>query len=593
MYLFEITNGETTISLKNTSGVCVEYNRWSPAISGWTRGEYPPVHDSIPVVIRGTSGTDVMQKLRELQRLVDLARRWFSGENVAPVHLRYQQTASSAIFATVIIGGSVIAPSNFTNQENWKTLYPVYLELDRRGQWVTPDTSNIVTNGGFETWAGDPLTPTGWTIAEPLLVARESTIKRTGLYSAKLSNFALFENIQQFVPARNGQSVKVSAWIYVESGDARMMVYTFDVTPTQTIVEEIGSWVYVEVEAVAGYSTIESDYGVLVLFTWNGGAGSVFYVDDVSVTILNESGESGDIATADGITNGDGAVLVFPATPEPFPSPTTITITNYLAGLRHPQAFVVVSAAGNIRLINAELLTVSAPFSIVAETAAYARGGKVLRFTPTNTAEQSVTFSIAAPGNLFRPGRAAVFANVRNNFAVPDYTLRCLSAMPGGKYLTRPVLVGAEANGSPRWIFLGTLPIQASNTLSVLIRASAASGTFDINSFAVVSLDDGSTSIVSIDQTDGVGNSSAITAVINHQILTDPTPGVNVIYDTRVTRWSARGDIAVYTQANALTAVLLATGGASTENRWRQEASAAVIENDWTASRLPGRLSPE
>ena len=115
----------------------------------------------------------------------------------------------------------------------------------------------------------------------------------------------------------------------------------------------------------------------------------------------------------------------------------------------------------------------------------------------------------------------------------------------------------------------------------------------DIDTVVLVNLDD-EPAIVSVDQGENTGTSTAVGLVVNHHTLTEQSPKVEVIIDgTAVTGWSARGKIAIYTDAPEIEAVLLATGGDTSVDHWRQVTSAAVIANDWTASRLPGRLVAE
>jgi hypothetical protein len=137
------------------------------------------------------------------------------------------------------------------------------------------------------------------------------------------------------------------------------------------------------------------------------------------------------------------------------------------------------------------------------------------------------------------------------------------------------------------------LPLGGLSNFFVAIQADAAAGTLDIDEFVIVSLDDGLTSVVSIDPGQNTGSSNSAILVVNHGTLTLQTPRVELEVSNQVDGWSARGDIAVYTDAAQIEAILLATGGASTVNRWRQESGAAVVANDWTASRLPGRLVAE
>ena len=164
--LFEITDGATTINLIDNAAICIyPYDGYNPRIARTLGGgEYETVQDVIRFRIKGTTGTQVLERLNQLSQLVEQARRFALGERVAPVVLRFQQTVTSAIFTVLVLGGSVTAPANFVQQENWKVLFPVTVELERRGRWLKPDPTNLVTNGSFENWTGDPLLPNNWTV---------------------------------------------------------------------------------------------------------------------------------------------------------------------------------------------------------------------------------------------------------------------------------------------------------------------------------------------------------------------------------------------------------------------------------------------
>jgi len=611
MYLLEITDGETTIDLIDDDGVCLEYNAWAPAVSGWLRGGYPDVHESIPVHVRGASGTAVMVRLRELTRLIDQARRFAMGEDLRPVLLRYQQTVSSVVWVVMIIGGTVDAPSNFTNQENWKTLFPVYLEIDRRGQWLTPDGSGVVINGDFEDWSGDPLEPDDWTI-EQGVVERESTIVYEGSYSVKLDageGEASSSEIWQVVDGLSvGSAVAISGRVKVTGGALGnppllfVNVYGGDSPASIDFTSLSGDpWQYFSITVTAAEGTGTGQpwgafTGVVISFLASMPGGTVAYVDNVRAYLVEDSGEVGDVATADDVDNGDLAVLSFTTGREPYLSPTKVVVQNVRFGSNHPPAVLIVAnEPDRIKIVDSDDFgwPIDGPFTEVTDTATFARGGKVARFTPVSTSAVNLTVR-EYDLEFYSIKRVAIWANVRNNSATTTFTMRVFSYAPGGTSYARPILISGDATPSPQWRYLGSVASNRDGSFFISITPSAASGTLDIDSVALVALD-GHVAIATIDQSANVGVSEKSALIMNHRALTGVTPQIEVFQKSNITEWSGRGEIAIYTNGSTLEGVLLATGGDDNVNRWRQSAdtSEAVIENDWIASRLPGRLTPE
>jgi hypothetical protein len=599
MYLLELTDGETTINLKDSAGICVEFNAWAPAISGWLRGGYPDVHESIPVQIRGTSGTAVMIRLREVTRLIDQARRFALGENLRPVLLRYQQTVSSAIWVALIIGGTVDAPPNFTNQENWKTLYPVYLEMDRRGQWLTPDQTNLVTNGGFEDWTDDE--PDDWTIVQGV-PEEENTIVYEGGASLKMvANSGTMTNVEvvQIVALPAGTEVVVSlrAMITDITPGGFLLFMVHGAGSSQMFIAEEDIWQYAAMKITAGTSAEYGGFtGVAISVLAPAPAEIVAYVDDVQMMIVEESGEAGDVATDTAVTNGDIATLSFATGKEPYLSPTKVIVKGVRFGVNHPPAVMLVANEPNrIKVVDSDDFgwLMGAPFTEETDTAAFALGGKVARFTPTTT--DSVNLTVRDYDlEFYSIKRVAIWANVRNNSSTTTFTLRAYSFAPGGTSYARPILIAGDATPSPQWRYLGAVASNRDGSFFVTLTPSAASGTLDIDSIVLVALDR-HVAITAIDQSANIGTTATGDLILNHRALSGVAPQVEVLQDGLTTEWGGRGEIAIYTSGSTLEGVLLATGGDDNVNRWRQSAGAseAVVENDWTASRLPGRLTPE
>jgi hypothetical protein len=526
--------------------------------------------------------------------MLDQANRFAQGENVKPVTLEWRQGASTTLWHVLVLGGKAQAPGTFVSQADYKLLFPVSVQIVRRGQWLTFDSTNLALNGGFETWTGSPLVPSNWTLtlAGSAAVGRESTIVDAGTYSAHATIFGTGDSISQLVvAAEEGFSYRVTARVYVVLEGVTMTLtgdggWVKDFFQTETVdFLDADRWVTVSAVAVAGATGITISFAGLA-------AGSEFYVDSVSVTSYSEvSGDAGDLATAAAVDNGDVAALGFTGGTTAIIAPTKLIIEHGGMGTYNLDSYLALTET-NIRAINSSTLDASwgAAFVSTADSAAYARGGNVLRYTPTVTTEVINTLT---GDDLER--RAAVFVKVRNNSSTASYTIRGGVRQPSIDVWNQPVVVAPQAAARPETIYLGEVTFSPPSLIRIGITASATgAGTLDIETFYIVDLSSGESSIIRLGRDSGaVGVPGNRFITVNHNALTGLEPNVTVTTVTGVSNWTARGKLSVYTRSPNLQAVFLGTGSNTTLNTWRQVLTTTVIANDWTASRLPGVLIPE
>jgi hypothetical protein len=289
-------------------------------------------------------------------------------------------------------------------------------------------------------------------------------------------------------------------------------------------------------------------------------------------------------------------------------SPTRLALTNYgwghFGNVWFHGGFMLlgepVGGSAPIMILAAEGGTATG-YTAVADAAANARGGSVLRYSPTGTTEtiSGPIFSLSAslPGNT---RLASIFANVRPSATV-SFSMRVAHNTSGFLAYTRPVQIPANANAYPYWVFCGTVQISITNqaTFFLYTTATAGSSSMDIDSLVIADVD--AVQVVGLpgpgDDDERTGTGAASTLTHNHNLLTDLAPEFNFAsnptYDIRYD-----GDAVFTTRAASLYGLLLATGGGSTGsagNEWRQAntTSDAVLSNTWTATRRTAYRVPE
>jgi hypothetical protein len=242
--------------------------------------------------------------------------------------------------------------------------------------------------------------------------------------------------------------------------------------------------------------------------------------------------------------------------------------------------------SGDITVVNAESLSPGAPYSSFNDSAKFARNTNVLRFTPAGTSEVSTGFTTISP-TTYRV--FAIYANIRNNSSSTSFKLR-VGILADRNYYT-PSFPIAPFSGAafPLWYHVGTLACATDPTgLAVLLTASAAAGTIDIDSIVLVNLTTSQNRVLKIIQTNDVSGTQTLT--IDHSWLTRLFP--LVFWQNALHPRSYEGDPAVFSAGGIPVALSMQTGGASTRDRWRAESGGSVLNHTLTLTRYLGYLSP-
>jgi len=154
MQTLQISDGTTTVSLISGSALYLAASGWSlgvapPQVSDLGgRGPYDDITESITVT---ATGANAIPDLRSILRLLDQARRWARGEDVAAVTLR-MRIDGSTLAAGVVLHAAILGPEGGGGglPSDWADLLlineisAITIAFRRRGLWLNP-TSTAVT----------------------------------------------------------------------------------------------------------------------------------------------------------------------------------------------------------------------------------------------------------------------------------------------------------------------------------------------------------------------------------------------------------------------------------------------------------------
>lgn len=248
-------------------------------------------------------------------------------------------------------------------------------------------------------------------------------------------------------------------------------------------------------------------------------------------------------------------------------------------------------AASRLVVIEAELLTPNSGYSTSADSTNKARGGVVLRYTPSvTTFQDSATLTVfSSSDNDAR--RWGVFLNYRNNSTAAGYRVKLRM-----DNVFTPELVVPEGTSNPTWAYLGaaarSVPLQ---TIELFVKASAASGSIDFDSIVLLAMDDETTARAVAPVMNEYGGTTVYPpqpAYIDHQLLSRQSAAVWVDIGFDPTQ-GYRGDAVLMMRGAAVVAAWLGSQE-TTSTYWRvTDTAGTVISNTFTATRLQARLTPE
>lgn len=265
-----------------------------------------------------------------------------------------------------------------------------------------------------------------------------------------------------------------------------------------------------------------------------------------------------------------------------------------------PPSFLAFAYTGTngdiITVVEAETLsTGSAPWSSVADSANNASSTNVLRYTPSGTTTQ--TTAIVSPSATLQLHRTyAVLATVRSSTTTTTWGIRPVGYELGTTspaYGDRYELSGTTA---AQVVSFGTIRMTTGlYGIALQVDASAASGTLDIDTIALVSIDQPTSSVIAVQETDvqGVGSLMATTVSngywwLNTGALVWAQGGGSFNQPLQAT-----GDIGTLSTQSSVSALWLAVDG-GTSTKWRPTTTTtALVNGAFAFIRQPAYVTPE
>lgn len=235
-----------------------------------------------------------------------------------------------------------------------------------------------------------------------------------------------------------------------------------------------------------------------------------------------------------------------------------------------------VAAGTRIVVMPAEAFAPNLDFTSVSDSANYARGNSVLRFTPSGLPYQDIE-SLAPAGYTYnsRVKRWGVFVNYRNNSATTSFrvwaSLWHYYNAGGTGHIETPALVVPAGASSPRWAFVGSATVPDSlSRVSLHMEASAASGSLDVDDVVLMALDHSDSDIALRFGGASGAISLTTTLIVDPAVLSRLTPAVH-IFENNSSLWlTYQGDAHLSMRENAqVVAVTWLTDGYSSSNYWR------------------------
>lgn len=280
-------------------------------------------------------------------------------------------------------------------------------------------------------------------------------------------------------------------------------------------------------------------------------------IDGVKLRFKRSGLWLGDTQTASGTSGANPTVqtITWSATPPGGISPYLLRLNNlpFQGGMQG--SFVLVGQGMSI--IHAESAAGGSGFTSQSDPTKHALNGNVLRYTPSGTSSQTRIFTGGGPwasedflGNTF-----AVFFNYRNNSATTSFRVRF--SHPAYFYsATNETIIPGGLN-DPMWTYGGmlTVPTEELGQLAVTIQASAASGSLDIDSVAVLNMSTPDARAIRVTLLSSAGGLNQ-NVVIDHRSLTRTMP--SVFWGSEGSPYGYTGDIHLYTPYPRIRAMWLA-----------------------------------
>ncbi len=619
-----LTDGVTDLSL--TDGVNYSLMRgWSPQIAGLRldalggSSEYEDVREAPPLIVRGTTAAICYRNLQALYSLLDQAERWWRGEKVNPVLLRYAPQGSIAGPLSALVIGSdagqqrqqqlVALPTTYDQAGMVYEIDGVQPSILRRGQWLLPSyaVDNMISNSDF--WNGT----TGWTVYPSGTVG---VVPFASAYGGKPGDEGglafgqaavpvgqtLVDLYQSSLPLTSGVTYTVSfaGEATNVTGGATIQVYLSSAVGTTISniapVTLLGaSGIHAGRHAATLTATASAANGRLN-FQMNGQAvGSLLSIAEVimaadpSATDWHRTTAEDTVSSvSSSVANGQVMSGAWPAALGAH-SPVALSVTQ-AAGTEPLYGFYLIAAdARKLQVLEAEQLYIggASGWNVQADASNHASGGSVLRVTPagvTTVSQQSTAFFATNPPASTRLG---FFATVRNNSSATWQ----LQVVLSGINVYTPVTYIDGSLSTPQALYLGEVASQTIDTSTAMalvasVIGSPSGASLDIDCVWMLALDDPASAVVSM-RNPGAAVYARLT--IDPAALTSVQPLVQLVTASGVVYPSYAGDPYLLSNGGTIAVAIIAPQGSN----WRTMNGATAMTTTVQATRLPAFVTPQ
>lgn len=278
------------------------------------------------------------------------------------------------------------------------------------------------------------------------------------------------------------------------------------------------------------------------------------------------------------------------SSPTAISSPTGLTCTFQNAGVdtagyMDRGILLTASAASRLQIYDTLDFTYGTNVANFNDSANLARNTNVARYSPGVLASG---LGAALAGFDSTARLVAVYAAVRPNTAATVFTIQLVLTSASGTTVAGPVTVVDSSALTPRIVFLGIVRTrQDISNVSLQLTASAASGTLDINYFAIQAIDDETSGALAVfDSLEG-GHAGGIPLAVDTKILSEPTALVTSLSAGITYNLTYQGRPIFYTRG-ALVATILATD----LTFWRVADGVTLLNTVFAATRYGAYLVP-
>lgn len=280
------------------------------------------------------------------------------------------------------------------------------------------------------------------------------------------------------------------------------------------------------------------------------------------------------------------------SSPTPISSPTGLSCTfqnagTPTAGYMDQGIILTASASSRLQLYDTTGFSYGTNVANFNDSANLARNTNVARYSP---GVLSSNLSAALSGFDTTARMVAIYAAVRNNSATTAFTIQVrANAVANGTTVFGPVIPVDNSSTSPRIMFLGIVRTrQQIDNVALLLTASAASGTLDINYFALQAIDDETSGALSVFDSTVTGKAGGAPLTVDSKILSEPTPLVTSLTGGVTYNLSYTG-MPIFQTRGSLVATILGTD----LTLWRVADGVTLLNTVFAATRYGAYLVPQ